>query len=825
VALVEARVRAAFAAWESPVLRFQVQFDCSSGEIWLHTISDASSIYYGITTWSGGGGPTPWPFAAQRLLTNGRRFDGFAIIGANIGLNLARILPLVATLTPEQQLAALQRLIMHEVGHAIGIEHPAGSSTNNLQKLYLDLDDNPFNTVQLDWVSPFDDLIVSPNYDPEAIMMRELTNYTALFYNELRNDDRAARDVLYPLPPPDSDGDGVLDANDACPLTPGAACTLAPGDLILNGYITPMVPASSAQLLLLPPSGLARAVYAPSSGGAGVIRAAAFAENVIAAAVPVTPAAWELRLADLARGRESVVLSGLPRPFDLAVDAAGKIVVALPNGAAPPAATIVRIDPTSGASTPVGSGFSSVGALALDTDQASVIAAVGSDAVTTFIRRFAAAGGTTDLTSFAVVPGRGLAVEANGDVLFAAQLSPLGFGIHRVTRSTGLTATLADGFATFHGLAVRGDGGIFVAFRDGALGDQLDRVDAVTGAKLPIPVSGFGVGFDSAPGLFAVPSFAPDPDADGVSGAADRCPYARNPDQRDSDGQGGGDVCDPCPLDPLDLCARANGASASIGPAGGVVATPSGIVSLQVPAGALAAETSLSISNTGTDLELAGAVPGVVRVQLGPEGQTFAAPLTVTLRWNDANNDGVVDLPPIQPAVFENDLRLLRNGVPISQVCSHSSNQPPACTTSCCDRLQNQWTLQVTSFSEYRLDGAPDGDLDLVAAGDNCPFTRNPSQSDANGDGAGDACQCGDVNASGTVTVADVSAIRNALARAAPLGSPGNCNVHGSADPLLALGALAPHDCAIDDVAVLRRALDGRAPGIARVCAGTPVLD
>jgi hypothetical protein len=39
-----------------------------------------------------------------------------------------------------------------------------------------------------------------------------------------------------------------------------------------------------------------------------------------------------------------------------------------------------------------------------------------------------------------------------------------------------------------------------------------------------------------------------DPDNDGIVGASDNCPDEANPDQNDEEGDGLGDVCDPCPI-------------------------------------------------------------------------------------------------------------------------------------------------------------------------------------------------------------------------------------------------------------------------------------
>ncbi len=94
-------------------------------------------------------------------------------------------------------------------------------------------------------------------------------------------------------------------------------------------------------------------------------------------------------------------------------------------------------------------------------------------------------------------------------------------------------------------------------------------------------------------------------------------------------------------------------------------------------------------------------------------------------------------------------------------------------------------------------DGVPD-------AVDNCRYTANPSQADTGGigtgsalDGIGDACQCGDVNGDGRVTLTDAVKIQRSLLNppSATLERPELCDVGG------------PAGCSLSDAVILRRAL------------------
>jgi len=84
-----------------------------------------------------------------------------------------------------------------------------------------------------------------------------------------------------------------------------------------------------------------------------------------------------------------------------------------------------------------------------------------------------------------------------------------------------------------------------------------------------------------------------------------------------------------------------------------------------------------------------------------------------------------------------------------------------------------------------------DADLDgVIDASDNCPFAANADQADVGGigtgsapDGIGDACQCGDVNGDGRVTVGDAVIVQRAslVPPAAVMAHPERCNVGGAA--------------------------------------------
>ena len=83
------------------------------------------------------------------------------------------------------------------------------------------------------------------------------------------------------------------------------------------------------------------------------------------------------------------------------------------------------------------------------------------------------------------------------------------------------------------------------------------------------------------------------------------------------------------------------------------------------------------------------------------------------------------------------------------------------------------------------LPNDPDGDR-VDAASDSCPHAYNPDQLDAGGigeasspDGIGNACQCGDVDGTGSVTMDDGYAILTQGFSLSPLAMPDLCDVNG----------------------------------------------
>lgn len=272
----------------------------------------------------------------------------------------------------------------------------------------------------------------------------------------------------------------------------------------------------------------------------------------------------------------------------------------------------------------------------------------------------------------------------------------------------------------------------------------------------------------------------PDADLDGVADAYDNCPAFQNADQADADRDGIGDACDGITA-VSDLRLVKSDSPDPVAPGAQVT-------------------YALAVTNLGPDA--AGAVQ---LLDQAPAGFSFASGY-ISGAFTQANCN-------IAGSTFTCAMGGLASGA--------TGTLHLVFTTSASGMFTNSASVSSSSgdpistnnaSSQTTTVGSPDEDGDGVPdASDNCRYRANPGQQNANGDAAGDACQCGDLTSDGLLSGADVAALRAHLTQQSPLSATAleRCSVRGSST-----------SCDVADAAVLRRALESTplAPGIALVC-------
>lgn len=143
-----------------------------------------------------------WYLNRAPMGTNGFRLTGVSMTSADIVFSTAVCYHVDPELTG-RGCNHFESLVLHEIGHALGLDHPNQRAGNN-----FDDDEDPSNEMSINCRDPRQGLLLSSNIDATAVMNSSM-GHPEPVHHGLSNDDVGARNFIFPVCADGGDSDAT----------------------------------------------------------------------------------------------------------------------------------------------------------------------------------------------------------------------------------------------------------------------------------------------------------------------------------------------------------------------------------------------------------------------------------------------------------------------------------------------------------------------------------------------------------------------------------------------------------------------------------------